>query len=261
MTNAKIPYTREDFIEIGARFATEDIIAEIDRLAPLADDDLLVLTKGGYGRAKLDQLLGYRTALGAESAERRQNRGARKASTKSEREARKDGILLLRSGTVLAISAVSARPTPEGEAPETTATVMTDLSEKIDTLKGPLAEDTATVRTRLLTLKGILGDPELRPDAETTGAITETVTEIDGALAHLPTTTETKEKQKQASIVDTADLDETEGRAYWNLKLLTQAGYTGFRKLKNPERAKPYNLKGLNKSSTKSTTTTTTTTT
>ena len=51
-----IPINPEDFSAIGARFQSEDIVSEIDRLVPLATADLAQLATRGYGPARLAQL-------------------------------------------------------------------------------------------------------------------------------------------------------------------------------------------------------------
>lgn len=245
---AKIPITSEDFIALGARFASEDIVEEIDRLAPIAERDIDELAQAGYDRDLLGQLLGHRTQLANESAERRRNRNAGKAATQNERTARDDAIRLLRSGTVLATSAVSTRQKPDDETPEMTREITTKLAADIDSLSGPIGYETATIRTRLTILKGVLQNPDLRPTENRTAAIAQTIADIDRVLAKLPTSTEEKQARKQASIVETAELNEIDGRAYWNLRLLTQAGRTRFRLLRDAERAKPYHLKRLTSS-------------
>lgn len=259
MTN--IPRTPEEFTKIGRRFNSEDIIAEIDRLRPIATQDIADLARRGFPQPLLDRLVGYRATLAAESAERRQQRAAKRAARVSEEAAFDRGLDLLRAGTALAISAVSTRVPPEGETAEASARVMTRLAAQIDTLSGPIDEDTAALRTRLQTLGGILSDPELHPIPEMSEGIADCTTGIGQALERLPASTEAKEALQQAALVDTADLDEIDGRAYWYLKLLTQAGRARFRELQQPDRAAPYHLKALNPQgkTAKDTTTTTTT--
>lgn len=247
----KIPTTREDFIEIGKRYDSVEIIAEIDRLSPVAQGDIGVLRMRGFPQSHLDELRGYRGTLGSETADRTRNRGSKKAARMTEQEARGKGVRLLRSGVALATSAVSARPAPEGEAPETTQEIVQRFSQQIRSLSGILAGDTASVRTRLEALRGILRDPELRPAEDLAEGITELVALVDEVLASLPTKTEQKEAAKQAAIVDTADLDELDGRAYWSLRRLTMAGAAAFRERGELERAKPYHLRALNDDSTK----------
>ena len=101
-----IPITAEDFIAIGARYDSPDIVAEIDRLIPLATADINYLTIRGYELTDLDQLKAHRDSLVAEVADRAQQRGAKKGSRKVEADAIADAKQVLRSGvTVLHLPA------------------------------------------------------------------------------------------------------------------------------------------------------------
>jgi hypothetical protein len=67
-----IPITAEDFIAIGERYQSEDIIDEVDRLLPLATADIELLATRGYGKSELSKVTGLRAALVAEVAGRNQ---------------------------------------------------------------------------------------------------------------------------------------------------------------------------------------------
>ena len=132
-----------------------------------------------------------------------------------------------------------------------TRTVVDSIMKQIDALSGRIGSDTATLRTRLQTLRSLLNAPELSPSAEAATAITGTVTQIDEVLAVLPSLTEAKKGLQQAALEDTAALDEVDGRAYWNLKLLTQCGRARFNELGDDARAAPYHLLALHPSKAK----------
>jgi hypothetical protein len=77
-----IPITVDDFVAIGERYLSEEIVNEADRLLPIATADIDLLATRGYGQAELNKLHGFRAALVAEaagaisSADRRRDRGA-----------------------------------------------------------------------------------------------------------------------------------------------------------------------------------------
>ena len=109
-----IPITVDDFVTIGERFVSEEIINEADRLVPLATTDIDLLATRGYGQGELNKLLGFRAALVAEVAGRNQQRGSKKGSRTVEAHAIKEGKLVLRSGetTALGWTVVSATGSP-----------------------------------------------------------------------------------------------------------------------------------------------------
>ena len=82
-----IPITPEDFVVIGERYLSEDIVTEIDRLLPLATADITLLATRGYGASELSKLTAFRATLVAEVAGRNQQRGSKRGSRNVETQA------------------------------------------------------------------------------------------------------------------------------------------------------------------------------
>lgn len=247
---ASLPITREDFIEIGERFASEDIVGEIDRLAPVAKADIDPLTEGGYEQEDLDKLLQYRNKLSIEAAERRTARGAKKGARVNETEAILAGKRVLRRGIAMALSALSKRA-PDGEDPVKTRETAATISNEINSLNGRIGMDSPKLRTHLLALRSILTKDVLAPTKGSTKALDTFLAKLDAAIATLPALAEAKKGYQEQAKMDTADLDEIDGRAYWNLKRLTQTGRSYWLEQGNASRAQAYTLTGLRSSSAK----------
>lgn len=241
-----IPVSPIDFVLIGRRFRSEDIVAEADRLIPIATTDIEHLESRGYGPDQLDQLKDHRSQLSSESADRRNHRGQKKGARKVEVEAIRQGKLLLRSGIALAHSTLVNRPVPRGETEETTREIVQKTSSQIDALSGRIGLDSATLRTKLLSLQKVLGLPELAPNGpRQRTARAEFIAKLEHAIEKLPNMAETK-KQLQADAKGmTAELDEIDGRAYYNMKLLAQTGRAWWLENGNPGRAAHYQLTAL----------------
>ncbi|MBI5481356.1 MAG: hypothetical protein HY906_21030 [Deltaproteobacteria bacterium] len=177
-----IPVTRHDFVQIGQLHASEDIVKEADRLLPVATEDIQKLAKRGYTMVELEGLRSYRDRLSGESADRREQRGAKKGARAREAVALREGKRVLRSGVVLALAGVARRPVPDGETEETTREIVAGLMHQVDALTGRIGNDSAKLRTRLGTLKNVLALPELQPPAAEAGARTEFLAKVDDAL-------------------------------------------------------------------------------
>ena len=223
------PTTREDFIAVGQRFVSEDLVAEIDRLAPIARADLPKLLGAGYEASDLDELLGYRAELSKESAERRKNRGTKKAARDVELKAVREGKRVLRIAVVALQNALAKRKPAPREKAETTVQLTQTLASQIDALGGRVGLDSAKLRTRLVGATALLGSPELAPHAKEAKAERQKlVASVHAAVEKLPGLAETKHALQEAALEDTAALDEIDGRAYENMKRLCAAGRVTF---------------------------------
>lgn len=247
-----IPITPEDFITIGARYLTEDIIAEIDRLFPLATADLQLLATRGYGATQLQALDTLRTALTSESASKTQQRGSKKGARLNEATAVRDGKLVLRSGVAMATAALASRTSPKGETPEQARQIATDTMEQIDALGGRIGVDSAKLRARLTSLQTVMGLPALAPSSpDETKARADFKAKVQAAIAALPKLAEDKKQKQQDAKQQTASLDEIDGRAYTNLKMLTQVGRAYWNEHGNRKRAAEYQLSALHEKAAK----------
>lgn len=241
-----IPITPEDFISIGERYLSEDIIEEIDRLLPLATADITKLATRGYGEAELSKLIAFRSSLVAEVAGRKQQRGSKKGSRSVEAHAVKEGKLVLRSGEATALASLTNRTPAAGETPIETQQIVEDVIGQIDALGGHIGTSSVKLRTRLTSLVSILGLPAIKPAASDAPARAELVAKVQAAIAALPGLAEQKKTDQQEAKTGTSSLDEIDGRTYTNLKTLTKVGRAYWREHGNRQRAGEYQLNALN---------------
>ncbi len=241
-----IPVTAQDFVAIGERFQSEDIIDEVDRLLPLAKSDIAHLATRGYGQAELSKLTGLRDALVAEVAGRKQQRGAKKGSRSVEAHAIKEGRLVLRSGETTALATLTNRTPAPGETPIQTRQIIADTIGQIDALGGHIGTDSAKLRTRLTSLVSILGLTALAPAASDAPARAALVAKVEAAIAALPALAEQKKTHQQDAKTGTSSLDEIDGRTYTNLRTLTKVGRAYWNEHGNRQRAGEYQLNALN---------------
>ena len=240
-----MPVTPEDFRIIGQRFASEDIVATIDRLLPIAKKDIDGLTLVEYGLAQLTELEGHRAKLTGESADRRQNREKKKGSRRTEVGSIVAAKRLVRLAADVGGRAIARRKPPAGEAPDETRRIADSFEQQLDALGGKVALDSGKVRTRLASAITILEAKELAPPPETAKARATLVARLKTALATLPGLAELKKGLQAGAREDTAELDEVDGRAYENLKALCSAGRNYHVDAGDPKRAREYNLNDL----------------
>lgn len=237
-----IPVTREDIIAVGARFPSEAIIAEIDRLLPIASGDLAVLEAGGYPAALLDQLRAHRAALTEETAARRAQRAQKKSARKVETDAIVDGKRVLRAGVAMAEAAIAHRVAPAGEPAETTQRIARDLIAALEPARGAVGHDSAKLRTRLTAIAAVLGSASIAPAEAGRPARAAMIDRITAAAAALPALAETKKAAQQDARNNTDALDEIDGRAYLNLRTLTKVGRAHWLLAGDSTRAAAYRL-------------------
>ncbi|HOX44451.1 MAG TPA: hypothetical protein PK668_12680 [Myxococcota bacterium] len=242
-----VPVTREDFAKVGRRFSSEEIVNETDRLIPMATADLSTLETGGYSRAMLDELVAFRDQLRAESAAKSEVRGAKKGARMSEGLAFKEGRLALRKGISMALVAISRRQVPAGEDPKTTQERVTELTHLVKALGGKLNNDPAVLRARLEGLRALLGQPDFAPAQDGEPARKGLIEKLDRAIGLVTTHAEAKKNLKERSKGKTMTLDELDGRAYTNLRLLSQVGRACFMDAGDQVRAEGYLLRRLNR--------------
>lgn len=241
-----IPITVDDFVAIGERYFSEDILNEADRLVPLATADIDLLATRGYGQGELSKLQGFRAALVAEVAGRNQQRGSKKGSRSVEAHALKEGKLVLRSGETTALAVLTNRTAPVGESVLETAKIVADTIGQIDALGGHIGSDSAKLRTRLTSLVSILGLPAIAPAPSDAAGRAALVGKVEAAIAALPALAEQKKTDQVAAKAGTASLDEIDGRAYTNLKTLAKVGRAYWREHGDLKRAGEYQLNALN---------------
>jgi hypothetical protein len=241
-----IPITTDDFVAIGTRYLSEDIVSEMNRLIPLATTDLAVLSTRGYGQPELAALQGFRAQLVAEIADRDQQRGTKKGSRKTESDAVGEGKLVLRSGIALAHTTLTKRTPPPGETPDQTRALVTDASAKIDALGGRIGIASAKLEAKLTELITVLALPALAPTAAEATSRAAFVAKVQAAIKELPQASKDKKAAQQDSKLETTSIDEIDGRAYTNLKMLVTVGRAYWNELKDKKRAGEYQLNALN---------------
>ena len=240
-----IPITVDDFVAIGERYFSEDILNEADRLVPLATADIDLLATRGYGQGELSKLQGFRAALVAEVAGRKQQRGSKKGSRSVESHAIKEGKLVLRSGETTALAVLTNRTPAVGETALETAKIVADTVGQIDALAGHIGSDSAKLRTRLTSLVSILGLPAIAPAPSDAAGRAALVGKVEAAIAALPALAEQKKTDQVVARAGTASLDEIDGRAYTNLKTLAKVGRAYWREHGDLKRAGEYQLNAL----------------
>jgi hypothetical protein len=240
-----IPITVDDFVAIGERYLSEEIVNEADRLAPLATADIDLLATRGYGQGELNKLHGFRAALVAEVAGRNQQRGSKKGSRSVEAHAIKEGKLVLRSGETTALAVLTNRTPPPGENALETARIVADTIGQIDALGGHIGSDSAKLRTRLTSLVSILALPAIAPAPSDAAGRAALVAKVEAAIAALPGLAEQKKTAQATAKAGTASLDEIDGRAYTNLKTMVKVGRAYWREHGNLQRAGEYQLNAL----------------
>jgi hypothetical protein len=240
-----IPTRVEDFVAIGERYLSEDIVNEADRLLPLATADINHLATRGYGQGELSKLHGFRAALVAEVAGRNQQRGSKKGSRSVEAHAIKEGKLVLRSGETTALAVLTSRTPHPGETPLETEKIVADTVGQIDALGGYIGTDSAKLRTRLTSLVSILGLPALAPAPSDAAGRAALVAKVEAAIAALPALAEQKKTDQVVAKAGTGSLDEIDGRAYTNLKTLAKVGRAYWREHGDLTRAGEYQLNAL----------------
>ena len=240
-----IPVTVDDFVAIGERYLSEEIVNEADRLIPLATADIGRLATRGYGQGDLNKLHGFRAALVAEVAGRNQQRGSKKGSRSVEGHAIKEGKLVLRSGETTALAVLTNRTPPPGETPLETAKIVADTLGQIDALGGHIGSDSAKLRTRLTSLVSILALPALAPAPSDAAGRAALVAKVLAAIGALPGLAEQKKTDQVTAKAGTASLDEIDGRAYTNLKTLVKVGRAYWREHGDLKRAEEYQLNAL----------------
>ncbi|AKF09766.1 hypothetical protein DB32_006915 [Sandaracinus amylolyticus] len=237
-----IPITVEDLIAIGERFPSEAIIAEIDRLLPIASADLAMLEAGGYSADLLDALRGYRATLTEETAGRRAQRAAKKSARSVEAEAIAEAKRVLRAAVVMAEAAITYRVPPTGEAPETTQRITRDLAAALESARGVVGHDSAKLRTRLTAVAAVLGSASIAPAESGRAARTAMIARVTAAIAALPALAEEKKAAQHEARSNTDALDEIDGRAYLNLRTLAKVGRAQWRLAGDKTRADAYQL-------------------
>jgi hypothetical protein len=243
-----MPVTRSDFAKIGARFATEAIINEIDRLLPLAQADIELLVSGGYTRQLFQELAEHRDLLRTHAASRRAQQGARKGARKSEAIACEEGRLALAKGIAMAKVALTRRPVPEGADKEAFRKKATEQMSLLKALAIRNGRDAGQLRTRLEGLRAILLDPDYAPPAGGEADRAAFVQKLERIIATVTTHAENKKNLKDGTVIGTVDMDELDGRAYTNMRLLSQVGRAVQLEVGNKVQARAYALRSLNRS-------------
>ncbi|UJR86785.1 hypothetical protein [Sandaracinus amylolyticus] len=237
-----IPVTREEIIRVGARFPSEAIVAEIDRLLPIAAEDQALLEAGGYGAELLDALRAHRATLTTETAERRAQRGQKKSARKSETDAIVEAKRVLRAGIAMAEGAIAHRVPPADEPPETTKRIAIDVMAALEATGGRIDLDSAKLRTRLAAVAAVLGSASIAPAESGRAARAAMIARVQAAITALPALAEEKKAAQRQALTDTDALDEIDGRAYLNMKTLTKVGRTQWIAEGDPKRAAVYTL-------------------
>ncbi|HOX46881.1 MAG TPA: hypothetical protein PK668_25005 [Myxococcota bacterium] len=241
------PVSKEDFVTLGKRYRSEEIINALDRLLPLATADLAALEPAGYTPELLAELTALRDQIRDGSATCRQVRGSKKGARAGEAVVLEEGKNVLRRGVALATVAVARRaPNPEETAQETREKAA-ELTSQVKALSGRLGKDAALLRTRLITLRALLVNPELNPSEKARAEIQKFLERLDKTVAGITAQAESKKALREQSKDRTVQMDELDGRAYANMRLLAQVGRAVFKDVGDLEHSRMYSLRELSR--------------
>jgi hypothetical protein len=237
-----VPITREDFINTGRSFHTDAIVREVTRLLPVATDDIALLSTRGYTMRMLEELKQLRVRLQSERDDQRVRRNEAKRPYHKETAVVRQALLALRSGAAMVTCAIATRRAPEGETPEAAREATVALMEHVDSLVTPCG-DPSRLRMRLAALRWLLTLQELSAGATDIKARAEFVEQLDILSRRLPAVAGLRSRAYAPSEFD--EMDEVDGRAYFNLQLLTRAGKVIFEETGHADHASLYEFRAV----------------
>ncbi len=224
--------SRDRFIEVGERFASNNVLSQHEYLRELVKRDAVDLAKHGFPVAWGTAMNAKAAELAALQSSRNVGRGGKQAKRAKERTdvgLGKDWIL--QATTILKNAAES----PIDPKPELGAAIKPFLS--------PVGRDAQDVGSRvsgiLLLFKGKEWSPVLAPMIPPGSDLLPVGESIAAAL---PTAKGVKVTAQAQSVVDTADLDELDGRLWYFFKAANRAGRSHWRAKKDRARANEYSL-------------------
>lgn len=228
--------TRDRFIQVGERHNSDDVLSQHQYTKDLVARDGVNLAKHGFPLAWAAQMDATATQLAARKRQRSVGRGGKQAKRGNEqRQVRRGKHWLRQAGTVLRNAAESPmEPNPE-------------LGEAIAPLMGRVSNDAQEVGSRVAAVLAVLPSAEwsavLAPLIPSDSDLVATGQEIaDG----LPVAKGAKKVAQQDAVVDTADLDELDGKLWYFLKAANRAGRSYWLREGDRVRASEYNLDVLN---------------
>jgi hypothetical protein len=241
-----IPLTPQDFRAIGERYSTADLVNEIDRLLPFGKRDSKPLTGLGFLPSDYTQLAAYRDNLSGLSAEQKISKANQMGATKVSRATIALGKSTVRLAASLAENLLSLRAIPKDETPEATEKIVTEVHEKIHALGGVIGTDSGKLRQRLGLVPVLFQDPALATASmELTAARDKLVADAASILAKLPAVAQAASSTRADAKEGTANVHETQGRAFWLLKRLAKTGRTFWSNQHNAAKAHDYQLNAL----------------
>jgi hypothetical protein len=241
------PTSKEDFVSLGKRFASGDIMNALDRLLPRATADLDLLVAGGYKASLLAGLTSLRDRIREHSAGCRSVRGTKQGARAGEGVVLAEGRNVLRRGLALAGQAVSCRQPAPGETDQATREKAAELTGQVDGLRGWVRDDAAELRTRLTALRALLLGADLAPTDEDRAAREAFMARLEALIRGITEQAESKKALHDQSKDKTVAMAELDGRAYHHMRLLSQIGQAVFREAGDKAHASLYCLRELHR--------------
>jgi hypothetical protein len=237
-----MPVTAQDFVWIGRSIPTEPLMREIVRLSKLASEDISVLATRGYHVGMLEQLRALRARLAAEDDAARKRRCDNNRSAVARGEDLASAENLFRSGIALALCAVATRRVHEQESVVAARRRTAALVEMVELIDRGSLRDSETLRFRIGQLRALLTLQELEPSASDVRGRSELVEKLEVAARNLASYAQETESPAPGPGFDI--FNELEGRAWLNLRLMTEVGRAAFLEMGRSDRAILYHLDG-----------------
>jgi hypothetical protein len=242
---AIFPVTQDELIESGQRFSSVDVIRQTDELLPLARAYVSVLS--GYDEDMLEDLIARRTVLvGLVAARRNQRKGEKVGSRKEETRILRAARWLHREAVVVVRNAIRTRVPAAGETPDQTRAIVAELTASLAAQQGSMVLDAAVVQTRLEGTIGLFSLVPLQDRLVKLSKGKDYPAELRAMIDQVASATHGKTGAQQKALLDTAEMDEIDGRIYVNLKALVESGRAYFHRLGDTTKASLFNLNILN---------------
>jgi hypothetical protein len=224
--------TRDRFIEVGERFNSDDVLSQHLYTKDLVARDGTNLAKHGFPVPWAAQMDALADQLASKKQQRTVGRGGKQAKRGNEqRQVRLGKTWLRQAGTILRNASESpVEPNPE-------------LGEAIAALIRPVSNDAQEVGSRVAAVLAIFQGAEWSAVlAPLLPADSDLLAAGQAIADRLPDAKGIKKVAQQDAVVDTADLDELDGRLWYYLKAANRAGRSYWLAADDRVRAAEYNL-------------------
>jgi hypothetical protein len=228
--------TRDRFIKVGERHNSDDVLSQHQYTKDLVTRDGVNLARHGFPLAWAAQMDATATQLATRKQQRTVGRGGKQAKRGNEQRQVRLGKHWLRQAATVVLNAVESPVEPHPE-----------LGEAVAPLMGRVSSDAQEVGSRVAAILALLQSAEwsavLAPLIPGDSDLIAAGQEIADSL---PAAKGAKKVAQQDAVVDTADLDELDGKLWYFLKAANRAGRSYWLREGDRVRASEYNLDVLN---------------